>query len=83
MTIEGPGLAEGIRTGNPDAQRKVVEAYLPQILRASRAAGLDGATAEDIVQPSAAWSACWGKLVEFGRLGGVVDIDIASATALG
>ena len=50
MSIEGPELADGIRAGDPEAQRKVVEAYLPQILRASRAAGLDGATAEDVAQ---------------------------------
>jgi len=50
MSIEGPELVNGIRSGDPKAQRKVVEAYLPQILRASRAAGLDGATAEDVAQ---------------------------------
>ncbi len=50
MSIEGPELANGIRAGDPEAQRKVVEAYLPQILRVSRAAGLDGATAEDVAQ---------------------------------
>ena len=50
MNSEGPELANGIRAGDPEAHRKVVEAYLPQILRASRAAGLDGATAEDVAQ---------------------------------
>ena len=48
--IEGPELANGIRAGAPEAQRKVVEAYLHQILRESRVAGLDGATAEDVEQ---------------------------------
>jgi RNA polymerase sigma factor (sigma-70 family) len=50
MTIESPELAHGVRAGDSEAQRKVVEAYLPQILRASRAAGLDGATAVDVAQ---------------------------------
>jgi RNA polymerase sigma factor (sigma-70 family) len=50
MSIEGRELADGIRAGDPEAQRRVVQAYLPQIVRASRAAGLDGATAEDVAQ---------------------------------
>lgn len=50
MAIESPELAGGVRAGDPEAQRRVVETYLPQILRASRAAGLDGATAEDVAQ---------------------------------
>jgi RNA polymerase sigma-70 factor (ECF subfamily) len=50
MTIETPELANGIRRGDPEAQRLVVESYLPQVLRASRAAGLDPATAEDVAQ---------------------------------
>ena len=50
MAIETPELAKGIREGDPHAQRLVVETYLPQILRASRAAGLDPATAEDVAQ---------------------------------
>jgi len=50
MTIEGRELIDGIRSGDPDAQRRVVEAYLPQIIRVSRAAGLDGSMAEDVAQ---------------------------------
>jgi len=50
MGIESPELAAGVRTGDAEAQRQVVEAYLPQILRASRAAGLDSAMAEDVAQ---------------------------------
>jgi len=50
MNTESPELIDGIRAGDPRAQRTVVEAYLPQILRASRAAGLDGASAEDVAQ---------------------------------
>lgn len=50
MDIETPELISGIRSANPEAQRTVVETYLPQILRASRAAGLDAAGAEDVAQ---------------------------------
>ena len=50
MTIEAPQLATGIRESDPHAQRWVVKTYLPQLLRASRAAGLDPATAEDVAQ---------------------------------
>jgi RNA polymerase sigma-70 factor (ECF subfamily) len=50
MTIETPELAQGIRDADPQAQRLVVEAYLPQILRTARAAGLDPAAAEDVSQ---------------------------------
>jgi len=49
-THESPELATGIRAGDPAAQRWVVETYLPQIVRAARAAGLDRATAEDVAQ---------------------------------
>ena len=50
MDIETPELLAGVRSGDPEAQRVVVEAYLPQILRASRAAGLDATVAEDVAQ---------------------------------
>ena len=50
MGIESPELATGIRASDPQTQRLVVETYLPQILRAARAAGLDLATAEDVAQ---------------------------------
>jgi RNA polymerase sigma factor (sigma-70 family) len=50
MSIEGPELAASIRAGEPEAQRKVVEVYLPQVLRISRAAGFDQAKAEDVAQ---------------------------------
>jgi len=50
MAIETPELTKGIREGDPQAQRLVVETYLPQVMRASRAAGLDPATAEDAAQ---------------------------------
>lgn len=50
MGIESPELAAGIRAGDPDAHRRVVETYLPQVLRAARGAGLDAAMAEDVAQ---------------------------------
>ena len=50
MEFETADLVEGIQQEDPEAQRIVVETYLPQTLRAARAAGLDGATAEDVVQ---------------------------------
>lgn len=50
MKIEDHDLADRIRAGDPEAQRIVVEAYLPQIVRVSQAAGLDRATAEDVAQ---------------------------------
>lgn len=50
MDIETSELLAGVRSGDPEAQRVVVEAYLPQILRAARAAGLDATAAEDVAQ---------------------------------
>jgi RNA polymerase sigma-70 factor (ECF subfamily) len=50
MNVESPDLAGRIRAGDPEAQRVVVGAYLPQILRAARAAGLGSAAAEDVAQ---------------------------------
>ncbi len=45
-----PGLATAIRERDPEAVREVVHAYLPQILRAAAAAGLEGQLAEDVAQ---------------------------------
>ena len=50
MTIDDPRLVERIRSSDPTAIQVVVEAYLPQILRAARGAGLDPARAEDVTQ---------------------------------
>ena len=50
MDIETPELISGIRSADPEAQRAVVESYLPQMLRAARGTGLDPATAEDVAQ---------------------------------
>ncbi len=45
-----PDLAARIRASDPEAIQEVVRAYLPQILRAARGAGLDGQLAEDVTQ---------------------------------
>ena len=43
-------LAEKVRQRDPQALRSVVHAYLPQILRAARGAGLDAVQAEEVAQ---------------------------------
>jgi RNA polymerase sigma-70 factor (ECF subfamily) len=48
--VDGPDLAGRIRARDPDAMQEVVRAYLPQILRAARGAGLDDQLAEDVTQ---------------------------------
>ncbi len=48
--MDDPLLPERIRAGEPGAIREVVEAYLEQILRAARGAGLDAQHAEDVTQ---------------------------------
>jgi RNA polymerase sigma-70 factor (ECF subfamily) len=45
-----PDLAARIRERDPKAIQEVVQAYLPQILRAARGAGLDAQLAEDVTQ---------------------------------
>ncbi len=47
---DAPDLAARIRDRDPEAIQEVVRAYLPQILRAARGAGLDGQLAEDVTQ---------------------------------
>ncbi len=47
---ERPGLAEGVRERDPEVLREVVRRYLPQVLRAARAAGFDSHRAEDVAQ---------------------------------
>jgi DNA-directed RNA polymerase specialized sigma24 family protein len=47
---ERAGLARQVRDRDPEALREVVHRYLPQILRAVRAAGFDSHGAEDIAQ---------------------------------
>ncbi len=48
--IDSPDLAERIRRRDPEALQAVTSAYLGQILRAARGAGLDPQLAEDVTQ---------------------------------
>ena len=50
MAIDDPQLATRIRAREPDALQLVVRAYLGQVLRTARAAGLDPIRAEDVTQ---------------------------------
>ena len=47
---EAPDLAARIQAGDPAAVESVARAYLPQILRTARGAGLDAEEAEDVTQ---------------------------------
>ena len=49
-SLDDPALAARLRAGEPAALDLVVQAYLPQILRAARGAGLDPSQAEDVTQ---------------------------------
>ncbi len=48
--IDDPDFAERIRQRDPEALQTVTSAYLAQILRAARGAGLDPQRAEDLAQ---------------------------------
>jgi len=50
MSTDAPDLARRIRERDPEALESVVRAYLGQILRAARGAGLDASAAEDVTQ---------------------------------
>jgi len=50
VSIDEPGFADRIRAGDRTAIEAVVKAYLAQILRAARGAGLDETQAEDVTQ---------------------------------
>jgi len=50
ILLDDRRLPERIRQRDPDAVRLVVGAYLPQILRAARGAGLDAVQANDVAQ---------------------------------
>ena len=50
MAREDPERTAAIRDRNPETLREVVGAYLPQILRAARGAGLGPEEAEDVAQ---------------------------------
>ena len=49
-SLDDPDLAKRIRRRDPAAIQLVVDAYLAQIFRAARGAGLDLQTAEDVTQ---------------------------------
>ena len=49
-SLDDSQLPERIRAGDPDALRAVVGAYLAQVLRAARGAGLTPEQAEDVTQ---------------------------------
>ncbi len=48
--VESPALVARIRAGDPEALQAAVHAYLSQVLRAARGAGLDPQRAEDVTQ---------------------------------
>ncbi len=48
--VESPELVARIRAGDPEALQAAVHAYLSQVLRAARGAGLDPQRAEDVTQ---------------------------------
>ncbi len=50
MNFEDSEFPERIRAADPEAIRRVVEAYLQHILNAARASGLDPQRAEDVTQ---------------------------------
>ena len=50
VSIDDPQFAAQVRAGEPAALQTVVHAYLGQILRAARGAGLDPQRAEDVTQ---------------------------------
>lgn len=49
-SIDDPGFTTLIRAGDREAIHAVVKAYLGQVLRAARGAGLDAQQAEDVTQ---------------------------------
>lgn len=48
--LGSPDLATRVRAGDPEALEKVVKAYLRQIVRAARGAGLGPEEADDVAQ---------------------------------
>ncbi len=50
LSIDDPRFAERIRSADPEALRAVVKAYLGQIHRAARSAGLDPERSEEVTQ---------------------------------
>ncbi len=49
-TFRDPAFVERLRTGEAEAAQAVIRAYLPQIVRAARGAGLPADEAEDVAQ---------------------------------
>ncbi len=49
-TFRDPAFVERLRTGEAEATQAVIRAYLPQIVRAARGAGLPADEAEDVAQ---------------------------------
>ena len=50
ISIDDPGFAARVRAGDREAIEAVVRAYLSQVFRAARGAGLDPQAAEDVTQ---------------------------------
>ncbi|MBI3302261.1 MAG: hypothetical protein HYZ72_09345 [Deltaproteobacteria bacterium] len=50
ISLDHPQFSARIRAGDHEAIQAVVQAYLGQILRAARGAGLDATHAEDVTQ---------------------------------
>ena len=48
--MDNPQIAWQIRRKDPETLRAVIRAYLAQVLRATRAAGLDFSNAEEVTQ---------------------------------
>ena len=48
--MDNPRIAGRIRKKDPETLRAVIRAYLAQVLRAARAAGLDSSNAEEVTQ---------------------------------
>ena len=48
--VDGPELARRVRAGDPDALQSVIRAYLGQVVRAARGAGMSPQDAEDVAQ---------------------------------
>jgi len=50
VSLSDPRLPDRVRERDPEALQAIVRAYLPQVLRAARGAGLDDTQAEDVAQ---------------------------------
>jgi len=50
VSVETPEIVAGVQAQNHEALEAVVKAYLPQIVRAARGAGLSAGVADDVAQ---------------------------------